>query len=243
MIHPKTPNESTVKQSPWLVGEQRFSRISDQDQISHILKGIRDNNLFVTIAAPDGQNTIFFDSFLLDIKKEQIRLYRSSRWQEDNKEDFFRVFFRNSEGCWHVFKAIHDRQDSHSIAISTPKTIYVLKHRNHDRLEPPLETRATFSYANKPSCNFQVINISNSGMLIRSCEEDISLPIFSRLKDIDIDLPDSEQEKMPTIKKAQVIRRFRTDEDNILCYGILFMEDCKAGEEIIWNLISKDGNC
>lgn len=241
MIHAKPPNDSTVKQSPWLVGEQRYSRINDHDQITRILKGIRDNNLFVTIAAPDGLNTLFYDSFLLDIKKDRIRLYRTSRWPEDNGEEFFRVFFRNNEGYWYSLKAVLDQQDSHSISISMPKTLYVLRHRDHDRLEPPPETMATFSGANNPATVFQVVNISKTGMLLRSCDENLTLPVFSRLHNISIDLPAGG--KLPTIKQAQVVRRYRTDKDNLLCYGILFKKDCQAGEKIIWTLIAEDGNC
>jgi len=77
-------------------------------------------------------------------------------------------------------------------------------------------------------------------MLIRSSEEDITLPVYSRLNEILINLP--EPESLPTIKQAQVVRRFRSAKDKMLYYGILFKSDCKAGKNIIWNLRMKEGN-
>lgn len=241
MIHPKPPNDSSVKQSPWLVGEQRFSRISDHDQISQILKEIRDNNLFVIIATPDGQDTLFYDSFLLDIKKERIILYKTSRWAKNEGGEDFRVFFRNIDGHWHTLKAELEQHAPHSLSIYMPKTIYMLNPRGHDRLQTPPETKATFIYANNPAGDFQVVNISNTGMLIRSYRESPSLPIFSRLKDICIDLPG--RDDLPTIKQAQIVRRFRTDKNNMLCYGVLFKKECNARKEIIWELLSEKGCC
>ena len=90
MLQKHLPDAALLKQSPWLVGENRFSKIDDLDQIIGVLKGVKDRNSFLTLSVSDGPKELFFDSFLLSVDRKDIRLYRSNKWPKKGF-DYFRI--------------------------------------------------------------------------------------------------------------------------------------------------------
>jgi len=240
MTQKHLPDDALLKQSPWLVEENRFSRVNDQDQITGILKGVKDRNSFLTLSVSDDTSDLFFDSFLLDVGRKGIRLYRSAKWPKKGV-GCFRIFFRNNRRVWHSMKGRINRQDTHSISISVPGTLQILRQRSCRRLEVPEETRAAFIYGNRNRTSFQVLNVSRNGALICSGSDSERLTVMSRLCNISIGMP--EVNGLPTVRQGQVVRRFRSTEKNQFCYGILFKDNGEFNEKKIWDFIFQTENC
>ena len=237
MMQNHLPDDALLKQSPWLVKENRFSRINDRDQITGILRGVKNSNSFLTLSVIDNISELFFDSFLLDVDQKGIRLYKSPKWPE-SKVDFFRIFFRNSRGVWYSMKGRINQQDTHSISIAVPDTLHILRQRSCRRLEVPEKTRAAFIHGNRNKTSFQVLNISRNGALLCSGSESEGLTVMSRIGNIIIDMP--EGKGLPAVRQGQVVRRFKSTDKNQLCYGILFKNNGEVNEKKIWDFISQN---
>lgn len=230
------PSDSLLKQSPWLICESRFSRISDRDQITGILMGVKRRNAFLTLSATDELGTLFFDSFLLDVNHQEIRFYRSPKWPA-RCDGSFRVYFRNDSGIWHSMQVETDRRDDHTISAPLPDTIQVLRQRDCCRLEAPEGTRAAFIYKDGQRQNFRVLNISRRGALLCSDPDSDQLPVMSRIQRINIGT--LEGNALPVVDHGQVVRCFRQGEKRV-CYGITFRESEGVSDQHLWDFISFD---
>jgi hypothetical protein len=241
MLQKHLPDAALLKQSPWLVGENRFSKINDLDQIIGLLSGVKDKNSFLTLSVADGTKELFFDSFLLSVDRKGIRLYRSPKWPKKGF-DYFRIYFRNDRGVWYSMKSRVNRHDTHSISTSIPDTLHILRQRSCRRLEVPEDTRAAFIYGNRDRTSFKVLNLSHNGALLCSGSDSDSekLTVMSRLGNIVIGM--TEKNGLPAVRQGQVVRRFRRTEKGQLCYGILFKDGGEVNEEKIWNFISQTEN-
>lgn len=240
MLQKHLPDDALLKQSPWLVGENRFSQITDLDQITGILTGVKDSNSFLSLSVSDGTKELFFDSFFLSVDRKGIKLYRSPKWPKEGF-DCFRIYFRSDLGVWHSMKSRIIRHDTHSISTSIPDTLHILRQRSCRRLEVPEDTRAAFIYGNRNRISFQVLNVSRSGALLCSGSDSEKLTVMSRLGNIVIGL--TERNGLPTVRQGQVVRRFKRTEKGQLCYGILFKDGGEVNEEKIWDFISQTENC
>lgn len=148
-----------------------------------------------------------------------------------------RVFleFIGKDKIQYNFKTIIEKEGDDDILIQLPKVINRVQRRKHFRIEPPLGTSVAFT-ADSKKYHLNVINLSMGGVMVSQGTEVHDKEIFFKgrsLRDILLLCEDNGIKTRIKIKKGEIVRVEKNEENEKYGYAIQFMEiDKDTGQQL-----------
>ncbi|MBU0675853.1 MAG: hypothetical protein KJ950_14545 [Proteobacteria bacterium] len=219
---------SVFSRSPWLVDNNRFDDIGDQNYIDQVIDDLARKHIFLTLICQEGRGRQYEKSILIKADHNGLLLDKPLEWH--SRATSCRIYFRSPDTTWNYFHTNIIQESVYTLTVSRPNIISTLKTRNHRRVEAPLEAWAFFRLSEDTSAECKIIDMSANGMLVCCGKGDNVLQSATQVDEIVISMTAAEgvgthaeiNDRAPMINSGRVVRSFQDSETEALCLGIAF---------------------